>query len=218
MPDGWSGHEPASSAAACCICAQLLPRHGDGKCLDSKAASPYQYPCCGRLICRQCYYKSPRFDKYCLFCQISFGTNPLPQGLRDPPPYSRPTSPSGATDERRATESDPPAYTAPHASESATVVARAGSNSTASDTVHYVDPARDSVPSLSLLYGVPAAVLKVRNGLYSDRLLAARRTVVIPKEYYRAGVSFSPQPVHGAEEEERRHKIWTLMQSCKVAE
>jgi hypothetical protein len=48
--------------------------------------------------------------------------------------------------------------------------------------------------------------------------LLARRTVVIPGEYYKGGVSLSPRPVEGEEEEARKGKIRRWMVACKVAE
>jgi hypothetical protein len=48
--------------------------------------------------------------------------------------------------------------------------------------------------------------------------LLARRTVLIPGEYYKGGVSLSPRPVEGEEEEARKGKIRRWMVACKVAE
>jgi LysM repeat protein len=83
--------------------------------------------------------------------------------------------------------------------------------------LHFVDHATDSVSSLAIRYGVPAAILRRANALFSDHLLAARRTVVIPGEWY-GGASLSPRPPGGEEEEARKSKIRRLMVRCKVAE
>jgi LysM repeat protein len=85
------------------------------------------------------------------------------------------------------------------------------------DVLHFVDPATDSVSSVAIRYGVPAAILRRANALFSDHLLVARRTIVIPGEHY-GGASLSPRPPGGEEEEARKGKIRRLMVRCKVAE
>ena len=87
----------------------------------------------------------------------------------------------------------------------------------APDVLHFIHP-DDTITSISLAYGVPVAALRRINGLFSDNLLAARKTLLIPGEYYKGGVSLSPRPVEGEEEEVRRNKIRRWMVSCKVAE
>lgn len=42
--------------------------------------------------------------------------------------------------------------------------------------------------------------------------------MVIPGEYYKGGVSLSPRPVEGEEEEARKGKIRRWMVACKVVE
>ncbi|KAK0621374.1 hypothetical protein B0T17DRAFT_608599 [Bombardia bombarda] len=59
--------------------------------------------------------------------------------------------------------------------------------------------------------------LRRANRLGSDHLLLARRTVLIPARYYKAGVSLSPRPVEG-EEEARKAKIRRWMVATKVAD
>jgi hypothetical protein len=86
----------------------------------------------------------------------------------------------------------------------------------APDVLHFVAP-DDSVTSLSLRYGVPAYALRKVNGLYADHLLAARKTILIPGEYYKGGVSLSPQPVEGEEEELRKAKVRRFMVATKEA-
>jgi len=88
----------------------------------------------------------------------------------------------------------------------------------ATDTLHFLDHAHDSINSLSLRYGVPAAVLRKANNISSDHLLVGRRTVIIPGEYYKGGVSLSPRPIEGEEEEARKSKIRRWMVTCKVPE
>jgi hypothetical protein len=48
--------------------------------------------------------------------------------------------------------------------------------------------------------------------------LAARKTLLIPGEYYKGGVSLSPRPLEGEEEELRKAKVRRFMIGCKVAE
>lgn len=67
-------------------------------------------------------------------------------------------------------------------------------------------------------YGVPITALRRANGLTSDHLLLARRTVIIPGEWYKGGVNLSPRPVEGEEEEVRKGKVRRFMVGCKVAE
>jgi len=72
--------------------------------------------------------------------------------------------------------------------------------------------------SLSLAYNVPIQALRKANNVYSDHLVQGRKTVIIPGEFYKGGVSLSPQPLEGEEEEARRNKIRRWMVACKVAE
>jgi len=46
----------------------------------------------------------------------------------------------------------------------------------------------------------------------------ARRTLLIPGEYYKGGVSLSPRPLEGEEEEIRKGKVRKFMVGCKVTE
>lgn len=54
--------------------------------------------------------------------------------------------------------------------------------------------------------------------MYADHLLAARRTILIPGEFYKGGVSFSPRPLEGEEEEMKKTKLRKFMVQCKVSE
>lgn len=64
---------------------------------------------------------------------------------------------------------------------------------------------------------MPAPVLRRYNNLTSDHLLSARRTILIPGSHYPSGVSLSPRPVAGEEEETRKAKIRRWMVACKCA-
>lgn len=197
---------------ACCTCAALLS--SIPPTYDEKTEKPAQHErrleCCARAICARCITDNPRFASYCPFCQVSKVPSSLPQGLRDPPAYSPPTG--------RQTEEQPPPYSASASVQPPLETAKDPETENAPDVLHFVDPNYDSVASLSLRYGVPAGALRRTNALYADHLLAARRTVLIPKEYYKGGVSLSPRPVEGEEEEIRKGKVRKFMVGCKVAE
>ena len=212
------------SSEACCTCATFLssiPPTYDEK-TEKPAMHERRLECCNRAICARCITDNPRFATYCPFCQVSIIPSPLPQGLRDPPAYSPPKSPQ-LSQPFLAAESNggPPAYSAhsahnplqPPAEKS---VVQEGES--APDVLHFVNATHDTIPSLSLQYGVPADALRRTNGLYADHLLAARRTVLIPREYYKGGVSLSPRPLEGEEEEARKGKVRKWMVACKVAE
>jgi len=86
------------------------------------------------------------------------------------------------------------------------------------DVLHFVDHANDSVNTLAIRYGVPQDALRRKNNIFQDHLLAGRRTILIPGEYYKGGVSLSPRPIEGEEEELRKSKIRKWMVACKVHE
>ncbi|KAL8702667.1 MAG: hypothetical protein Q9201_004168 [Fulgogasparrea decipioides] len=152
------------------------------------------------------------------FCQISSNPTSLPQGLRDPPAYSPPSSPhpAPATVTYSTDVEDPPAYSA--------LENRQGDEKSeqtvdelADDVLHFINPSQDTISSLALRYAVPPNALRKKNNLYADHLLAARKAILIPGEYYK-GVSLSPQPIDGEEEELRKSKIRRWMVSCKVSD
>lgn len=198
------------SEEACCTCAALLssiPPTYDEK-TEKPTLHERRLECCNRAICARCTTDNPRFQNYCPFCQVSVKPSPLgPQGLRDPPAYSPPPD-SKVWAEKPAADDGLPAY-------SARPAVAAGSGQ---DVVHFVDPRNDSIHTLSIRYGVPPNALKRANGLFSDHLIAARRTIIIPGEYYKGGVSLSPRPLEGEEEEARKGKVRKWMVACKAAE
>jgi hypothetical protein len=197
---------------ACCTCATLLS--SIPPTYDEKTEKPTQFErrleCCGRAICARCLTDNPRFASYCPFCQISTGPSALPaQGLRDPPTYS-PHAEKDADDEL-------PPYSAHNALQPPPEKSKHNSDD-APDVLHFVDQNNDSMTSLSLRYGVPVDALRRTNNLYADHLLAARRTILIPGEYYKGGVSLSPRPLEGEEEEIKKTKLRKFMVGCKVSE
>lgn len=86
------------------------------------------------------------------------------------------------------------------------------------DVLHFLDPCQDTILSLSFRYGVPHDALRRKNNLFADHLLAARRTILIPGEFYRGGVSLSPEPMEDEEEQIEKTKIRRWMVACKVSE
>jgi hypothetical protein len=92
------------------------------------------------------------------------------------------------------------------------------SSSQSEDVLHFLDHEHDNLNSLSLRYGVPIAALRRANNITSDHLLLARRTILIPGEFYKAGVSLSPRPIEGEEEERRKATVRRWMVACKVSE
>lgn len=206
-----------ANAEACCTCATVLsaiPPLYDEKS-EKPLAQDRRLDCCGRVICGSCITKNSRFATYCPFCQVSSTPSTLPSGLRDPPAYSPPGSPRPSNGELGQSD-DPPPYTPnlslQHPAE------KSVNEQPAEDVLHFLNPTHDSIPSLALQYGVPQEALRRKNGLYADHLLAARKTILIPGEFYKGGVSLSPKPVEGEEEEIRKGKVRRWMVACKVAE
>ena len=154
------------------------------------------------------------------FCQISTAPSPLPQGLRDPPAYSPPPSPRPTHATLSPTiDSDLPPYSSIHPSLLGSIDSKSSVplGTPAPDVLHFLKP-EDTLQSLSLAYTTPVGVLRRTNNLFSDHLLAARRTILVPGEYYKGGVSLSPRPVEGEEEELKKSKVRRWMVACKVAE
>uniref|UniRef100_L2G946 Thiamine biosynthetic bifunctional enzyme n=1 Tax=Colletotrichum fructicola (strain Nara gc5) TaxID=1213859 RepID=L2G946_COLFN len=107
-------------------------------------------------------------------------------------PYCQ-TSSNPATSVLPPNLKDPPAYTS---------VARSNlhvSGPSAPPPPYTATTNHDTVASLSLRYG-------------------GRKTVLIPGEYYAAGISLSPRPIEGEEEELRKSKIRRFMTGCKVSD
>lgn len=96
--------------------------------------------------------------------------------------------------------------------------AQRGTEAEAEDVLHFLDHGNDSMQSLSLRYGVPIDVLRRKNNITADHLVAARRTILVPGEWYKGGVSLSPRPVEGEEEEKKRSAVRRFMVGCKVSE
>ena len=199
-----------SDACATCAASYSSPQSP----ASEKPLIPGRYlACCGRSICARCLNQNKRYETYCPHCQVTSTPSALPQGLKDPPPYSsaiehtKPTSPSG--------NDELPPYSAHAASSRSSRPEKA--EEPAEDVLHFLKP-DDSMHALSLAYGVPIEALRRTNNVFSDHLLHARKTVLIPGEFYKDGVSLSPEPVEGEEEEARKNKVRRWMVACKVSE
>ncbi|RDA83005.1 hypothetical protein CP532_4390 [Ophiocordyceps camponoti-leonardi (nom. inval.)] len=213
---------------SCCTCATLLPVSStDGRRLQ----------CCARFVCATCIkarrihppsqinnqltpdlQSNRRFATYCPYCQVSTSPSPLPQGLRDPPAYTSVPS-TRSTTTAVATPPPPPYSPCPTSKTGRDDVQKTAPEKNGSeDILHFLDHDHDTITALSLRYHVPAPVLRQTNNITSDHLLLGRKTILIPGEYYKTGVSLSPCPVLGEEEELRKSKIRRFMTSCKVAD
>ncbi|TVY29287.1 hypothetical protein LHYA1_G001378 [Lachnellula hyalina] len=216
---------------SCATCARYLntitPQY------DEKSEKPKTQDrtldCCGRVICGNCILSNSRFATYCPFCQISTTPTPLPQGLKDPPSYTPATSTS--KDTNASLPINPPAYSDELPTYSSlnttpqfiTTSEKQNPNTNANtqpaeDVLHFLNHDTDTLPSLSLRYNVPIPALRKTNNLTADHLLRARRTLLIPGEFYKGGVSLSPQPIEGEEEERRKGTVRKWMVRCKVSE
>ena len=195
------------TSITCCTCARPL----SDMLLISEKTSGRRVECCSRIICWQCIDQNERFQSYCPFCQISVGLSSLPpQGLREPPPYSPPASPR--LPNSISTRDDPPAYTV----SLPLTLPKEKSEQVAEDVLHFLSP-RDSISSLALAYRIPQDALKRKNHVFADHLLAARKAILIPGEYY-SGPSLSPEPLESEEEVSRKSKIRRFMVTSKVSE
>lgn len=116
----------------------------------------------------------------------------------------------------------PPSYDeSPESAPSATALAeKPAPEAISGEVIHYVRP-EDTVDGICLSYGIPTAIFRKHNRLFSDNLLIARRTVLIPAGYG-SGASNSPTPQNGAEEQRKvqvkRFQLTTKCIEYKVAE
>ncbi|KAI0013677.1 hypothetical protein F4779DRAFT_625172 [Xylariaceae sp. FL0662B] len=212
---------PTTRIESCCTCATLLsevPRSGES---EKPLPQDRQLECCPRVICGRCIHTNSRFNTYCPYCQVSLTETTLPQGLKDPPSYTSLVASSSS--KGASARAPPPPYTPvatrqPPGPEDEKSVPLDASEEPAEDILHFLNHEHDTVSSLSLRYGVPASALRRANNITSDHLIMGRRTVVIPGEYYKGGVSLSPRPIDGEEEETRKSKIRRWMVACKVHE
>lgn len=184
--------------------------------VDEKTEKPAVHDrllaCCGRTICSNCLYRNTRFQTYCPFCQISIEPSPLRQGLNDPPPYT----PNSREVWGQSSDEELPAYSTLNSLQ--TPPEEKSKETPHEDVLHFLDHTQDTLYSLSLRYGVPIDALRKANNITSGHLLLARRTALIPGEYYKAGVSLNPRPIEGEEEEIRKSKVRKWMVACKVSE
>ncbi|KAL8414886.1 hypothetical protein RB594_005916 [Gaeumannomyces avenae] len=213
--------------------------------------------CCARVICGHCLDKNVRFATYCPYCQIATEGHDLSipsAGLRNPPSYVAATTTTAAKKETHRHHRRPLTPPPPYTTAAPTPPTKADDdddNKTAppppppppQDVLHYLDHARDTIPSLSLRYNIPAAALRRANRLPSDHLLPGRRVIVIPAAASASSPSststptttttatpppppppppplqsLSPHPVEGAAEERRKAKVRRWMVACREAD
>lgn len=168
-----------------------------------------------RIVCAFLPMLLPWSDSFLgPFCQNFTERDPLHQDVLDPPPYSSLPTPARVT---QPPEEEPPSYFSLKNSKASLGNPILPSKTDTEDVLHFIDPSKDSLSSLSLRYGVSQNELRRKNGLFADHLLVARQTIVIPGEFYKGGVSLSPVPVGGEEEEVRKSKIRRWMVACKVS-
>ncbi|KAH7162438.1 hypothetical protein B0J13DRAFT_10930 [Dactylonectria estremocensis] len=202
---------------SCCTCTTVLSSTPPYTKAADAVPQDRRLNCCARIICGKCILGNQRFADYCPYCQISSTPSPLPQRLRDPPAYS--SMPSSTSRTAELSDTPPPYIPDPEATTTKKAAPDVDDEKAAAqDILHFIDHKHDSVTSLSLRYRVPIAVFRRTNNLTSDHLLAGRRTVLIPGEYCKGGVSLSPRPIEGEEEELRKGKIRRFMTSCKVSD
>ena len=163
----------------------------------------HEYNCCGRRACFECISIKPRFADYCPHCQHTGALEKLnrQQGQARSRPDSYGTSSQEPTIYNHLCTRDPEKL-----------------DEAVEDVLHFVDANNDTIEILSIRYGVPVESLKRKNNLFANHLLAGRRTILIPGEFYRGGVSLSPRPIGGEEEEIKKGKVRKWQVACKVAE
>jgi len=192
---------------SCATCAQVYDTPSEKPLFPGRTL-----PCCSRTICARCLNQNKRYETYCPYCQITTAPSSLPQGLRDPPAYS-PLEPNVAPP-GNTSEETLPAYQAGNYTGGTN---EKGGAAPAEDVLHFVAPG-DSMRSLALAYDVPIAALRKTNNIYSDHLVQARKTILIPGEHYKGGISLSPRPLESEEDEIKKNKLRRWMMACKVAE
>lgn len=209
-------HPETNMASACATCASSYGSPESS--LSEKHPLPGRHlPCCGRSICSRCLNQNKRYETYCPYCQITTEPSLLPQGLKDPPAYSsidnKRNQPPPSNNNGNNNDEEPPAYT----SHAPLQPPPEKHQQPAEDVLHFLKK-DDTLSSLSLAYKVPLPALRKANNLYADHLLQGRKTVIIPGEFYKGGVSLSPEPVEGEEEDLRKRKLRRFQVAAKVAE
>lgn len=195
--------------SACATCASSFGSPQSS--LSEKHPLPGRHlPCCGRSICSRCLNQNKRYETYCPYCQITTEPSLLPQGLKDPPAYS-------SIDNNQPPPNDDDEELPAYSSHAALQAPPEKQQPAAEDVLHFLKK-DDTLSSLSLAYKVPLPALRKANNLYADHLIQGRKTVIIPGEFYKGGVSLSPEPVEGEEEDLRKRKVRRFQVATKVAE
>ncbi|PTD10039.1 hypothetical protein FCULG_00008085 [Fusarium culmorum] len=197
---------------SCSTCATILSSTPAYTKEELSLPQDRRVACCSRIICGKCIHVRHLSLPLSRMTAAAYFTAAGPER---PPAYSSSSSTAhipGA----------PPPYSAAsttqHVDAEKAALAQDDLKEDAPDILHFLDHQHDSVSSLSLRYGVPASALRRSNNITSDHLLLGRRTILIPGEYYKGGVSLSPRPIEGEDEEMRKGKIRRFMTSCKVSD
>ncbi|TGO50823.1 hypothetical protein BCON_0175g00090 [Botryotinia convoluta] len=175
--------------------------------------------CCGRIICGECIEGNERFGSYCPFCQVRSAEAVYNTVAASTPSDKPPSHESLHSSSESNSRTSPPTYSHTlNPKLQAQPQLQSKTEPQSEDTLHFLSHATDSMTSLSFRYGVPIDVLRKKNGITSDHLLLARKTILIPGEWYKGVVSLSPRPVEGEEEERRKSCVRRFMVGCKVSE
>ncbi|KAF7948765.1 hypothetical protein EAE96_007956 [Botrytis aclada] len=184
----------------------------------SSARENRRLSCCGRIICGECIEGNERFGSYCPFCQVR-SAETVDNSAAVSTPSDKPPSYESLQSSESNSRTSPPTYSHTLDSKSqAHPQSQSKTEPQSEDTLHFLSHATDSMTSLSFRYGVPIDALRKKNGITSDHLLLARKTILIPGEWYKGGVSLSPQPVEGEDEERKKSCVRRFMVGCKVSE
>ncbi|KAB8297205.1 hypothetical protein EYC80_002581 [Monilinia laxa] len=182
---------------------------GGGRGRKENRREDRKLSCCGRIICGECIEGNERFGSHCPFCQV----RSRDITSRDGPPSYESICPLSSP--LTSLQTPPTIY-----AQNQTPLSPLNTPDTpeTSDTIHHLAHPNDTPLSLSLRYKIPIEVLRKKNRITSDHLLLARKTILIPGEWYKGGESLSPRPVEGEEEERRKWVIRKFMVGCKVFE
>ncbi|KAK4227733.1 hypothetical protein QBC38DRAFT_455033 [Podospora fimiseda] len=203
---------------ACCTCAILLANinSSSGPRISSTSEKPVSdrtLECCSRIICADCIDKNPRFLTYCPYCQpsgrASSTSSASSSRVTSPPPY--PSSPYTPPTSSLTPQNKTPSLT----TQTENLLSPLDEKSLPSKEpiAHYL-LSTDSIPSLSLLYNIPAQTLRKYNNLATDTLLFARQTIYIPPGH----ISKSPRPPESDAELLRKSKIRKWMMTTKESD
>ncbi|ESZ97596.1 hypothetical protein SBOR_1997 [Sclerotinia borealis F-4128] len=217
-----NGHRDRETADWRFESGDLQKEKEDGIWREGAGTEHRRLSCCERIICGECIEGNGRFRTYCPFCQVRSG------GILDGVTTLDSTRSASIARDGHEYTYKPPSYESlhhhPHISSPSSPPypqkpqTQPQPQPQPEDPLHYLNHATDSMTSLSLRYNIPLDILRRKNGITSDHLLSAKKTVRIPREWCNTSVSLSPGPVEGEEELRRKGCVRRFMVGCKVAE